>query len=147
MRYLGIDYGLKRVGIALSDETGTLSFPKEILPNTEDLAEKIAELCREEEIGAVVMGESRNFKGEENPVMGKISAFKTELERKIKIPVHLEQEFLSSHEASKRADESAAAAQKRGDGRAGRNPKAKGPVDDYAAAIILQSFLDKQRAK
>src|SRR3989344_9616212 len=68
MRYLGIDYGSKRVGLALSDEDGTMGFPHATVANTPRLIDELCALIAKENIGAAVIGESRNFHGEENPI-------------------------------------------------------------------------------
>lgn len=124
MRVLGIDYGTKKVGLAISDEEGRISFPHAIIPNTSDLAERIAKVCAKENIGAIVIGESRDFDGAPNPVMKKILPFKKKLENKLALPVFLEPEFLTSKQARNIQEGSAT-------------------TDASAAAIILQSYLDK----
>ena len=56
MRYLGVDYGSHKVGLALSDECGTMGFPHAIVPNTRELAGDLAALVAEQSVGAVVIG-------------------------------------------------------------------------------------------
>ncbi len=68
MRYLGVDYGSSKVGLALSDEAGTMGFPHAIVPNTPRLADELCALIAGENVGAVVIGESRNLQGGENPM-------------------------------------------------------------------------------
>ena len=53
MRYLGIDYGSKRVGIAISDASGKIAFPREVLPNDKNLLTRIADLCAKEKVEAI----------------------------------------------------------------------------------------------
>lgn len=125
-RILGIDYGSKRVGIALSDETKTIAVPYAVLPNDRNLFRDIKEFCEAREVKSIVMGESRDYKGNPNPIMKQITAFKAELERDLQMPVHLEPEFMTSEHA-KRAE--------------GEHPL----LDASAAALILQSFLDKDK--
>ena len=55
MRYLGIDYGSKRVGLAISDEGGTMAFPYKIIPNNMELVDAIHNICGAEEISAMVL--------------------------------------------------------------------------------------------
>jgi putative Holliday junction resolvase len=126
MRFLGIDYGQKRVGIAVSDSEGKFAFAKAVFPNNNNLLESIKKVCDEQKIGTIVIGDSKNFKGEPNDIMKKIEPFKKELENKIGLPVFFEPEFYSSAEAERIQ---------------GRNEM----LDASAAAIILQSFLDKQK--
>lgn len=123
-RFLGLDYGTKKVGIAVSDEAGSMAFPYAVIPNTRDLVEKIGEIFTKENISAIVIGESRDFGGMPNPVMKKILPFKKKLEEKLGFPVHLEQEYLTSKQARNIQEGSAL-------------------TDASAAAIILQSYLDK----
>lgn len=127
MKVLGIDYGTKRVGLAISDELGTMAFPYAVIPNAGDLAEKIQALCVKENIGAVVIGESRDFGGAPNPVMKKITPFKKKLEEKLGPHVYLEPEYLTSKQARNIQEGSAL-------------------TDASAAAIILQSYLDKLKS-
>ena len=63
MRILGIDYGSKRVGLSLSDESGSMAFPLKTIVNSESLMEEIEEICKEKEVKLVVIGESKDFKG------------------------------------------------------------------------------------
>ena len=137
MRYLGIDYGSKRVGIALSDDGGSLAFPREILENDKKLIEKIKKICAEEEIRAIVIGVSYNEKGEANRIMEKIEPFKIILEKETGLKVFEEKEFFTSSEARKIPGKII--------GRASRKPESGRSVDDKAAALILQRFLDKNK--
>ena len=125
MRYMGIDFGSKRVGIALSDESATIAIPKAVLPNDRTLFGEIKNLCAGHRVKAIVIGESKNFKGQDNPIMKDITFFKGELERGLHLPVHLEPEFLTSFEAARTHGDSPL-------------------LDASAAALILQSFLDKK---
>ena len=130
MKLLGIDFGRKRVGIAVSDEEQKIAFPKAVYPNDKKLIERIAEYCEENSVSGIVMGESKNFKGEANPIMRDILKFKTNIEKATSLPVFMEPEFMTSAEAEKmRAEED-------GCGKM---------LDASAAAVILQSYLDKTK--
>lgn len=126
MRYIGIDYGSKRVGVAISDEEGKLAFPKGVLPNNRYLFTEIKNLCSKE-VGGIVLGESKDYQMKDNAIMEKIRRFKVELEQGIGIPVYFEPEFMTSHQASRFQQEKDLL------------------LDARAAAIILQSFLDRQK--
>ena len=128
MRYLGIDYGIKRVGIAFSDETGEFALPFSVLPNNDALLVAIAAICRDKNIGLIVLGESKNFAGEDNPIMKNIREFKIRLEKETGLFVHFEPEFFTSVEAGRIQ---------------GKNAK----LDASAAALILKSFLEKRNYK
>ncbi len=128
MKSLSIDYGTKRIGVALSDEGGTLAFPKEILPNRRDLFEKLKEIIKEENVSSIVVGESLDYAGEANKVMREISEFVEKLKADFSLPVHFEKEFLTSVEAR-------------------RYHKNGEKVDASAAALILQRYLDRINKK
>jgi putative Holliday junction resolvase len=133
MRYLGIDFGSKKVGLALSDEAGQMGFPHGILPNDGRLIDEILSLVERKGVGAVVMGESRNFTGEENPIARDAKAFAQLLERRSGISVSFEPEMLTTQEARRGFD-------------GVREPGAgRQEVDASAAALILTSFLTKQQ--
>lgn len=128
MRYLGIDYGTKRVGVAVSDEGGRLAFPYAILENSKGLVGEVKAICVKEGVTDIVVGESMNYKGQPNIVMEEIQSFVAELREAVAIPIALEREFLSTQQARFFQAE-------------------KEHVDDSAAAIILQSYLDKKNVK
>lgn len=124
MRYLGIDYGSKRVGLALSDEEGKLAFPYVVLENKSDILERVKLIIEKEKVEKIVIGESKNFQGEENKIMLDIKKFADDLKEAVGKEVFYEPEFLSSHQAVQIQ---------------GKNSE----LDASAAAIILQSFLDR----
>lgn len=126
MRFLGIDYGTKRVGIAVSDDDGRIAFPNDTFPNDRNLEEKILNLCKEKNIGLIVIGESNNFQGEENPIMPEVKKLAEVLKAETKLPIVMEPEFLTSAQASRIQGE------------------VEG-IDASAAAIILQSYLEKMK--
>ena len=101
MKYLGIDYGEKRVGLAVSDNDGKVAFPKLVLENNSDLFNKTSSFCVENKIEAIVVGESKNYKGEDNKISPQIISFKRELLKIIKLPIFLEPEFMSSMQVEK----------------------------------------------
>ena len=125
---MGVDYGTKRVGVALSDEGGTMAFPCAILENGKGLVGEIKNICAKEGVEQIVVGESLNYQGSPNRVMKEIDNFVAELTEMVAIPVALEREFLSTQQARFFQEE-------------------KKHVDDSAAAIILQSYLDKKNSK
>lgn len=136
MRYIGIDYGTKKVGIALSDENGTMGFPHAILPNDPSLLSAVSAIIAEKEVGAAVMGESIAFDGSENPVAHEAKAFASRLTDATGIAVSWEPETLTTREA-RRMHEPAEKT---------RKPSSKEAVDDSAAALILTSFLSRPKS-
>jgi putative Holliday junction resolvase len=140
MRHLGIDYGSKRIGIALSDQEGSMAFPKAILPNDLSLIGSIEKICREEEIAAIVLGESHDLSGKPNKIMGSIEEFKHNLEVQLDLPVYFQKEFMTTIEARGRAGKEINNARK--------TTQAKQSLaDSKAATLILQRYLDKKNNK
>lgn len=135
MRYLGVDYGTKRIGLSLSDEEGRIAFPHGVIESNRDALSAIAALIKEKNVGAVVMGESKNFKNEPNDVMEDIEQFKADLAEVAGVPVKYEPEFFSS---------AMAAHQFTPDGSRKQAPSQE-KLDAAAAALILQSYLDRKQ--
>ena len=140
MRHLGIDYGSKRVGLALSDESGVLAFPYKILKNDMSLLDEVHNICGQEEISAIVLGLSHDLSGEPNKIMGSIEEFKRNLETELDIPVYFQKEFMTSIEARGREGKERFSARKNA-------KETKEAVDASAAALILQRYLDKKNQK
>lgn len=140
MKLLGIDYGSKRVGIALSDEGATFAFPHTILPNDMMLLDMVHNICGTEEVSAIVLGESHDLSGKPNKIMGSIEEFKRNLEAELDIPVYFQKEFMTTIEARGREGKESNNARK--------TVKEKSdPADAKAAALILQRYLDKKNQK
>ena len=147
MRYLGLDYGTKRIGIALSDEKGRMAFAYGVIANrrTEKVSAEIKKICAENSVGQIVLGKSLNYKGELNPIMAEIEPFKTVLEKETSLPVIYENETLTSAEARRPLEglrKRPAVLSKRKSPE--KEKKAGMKVDASAAALILKSYLDKK---
>lgn len=136
MKHLGIDYGQKRIGIALSDEAGKVAFPKTVFTGGRETLSKIHKLIKEEGVGAVVLGESRDLSGAPNPVMEDIEQFKTDLAELCGLPVHYEREFFTS---------ALAARQFAPEEKSRKQHPDQAMLDASAAALILQSYLDRNK--
>jgi putative Holliday junction resolvase len=141
-RFLGIDYGTKRIGVAISDENGTLAFPKKIVENDKNTFEKFRDIIKKENISEIVVGESVDFSGKLNVLSGRIEVFILELSEKFKLPIHKQKEFLTSVEARK------IGSSKKDFNSSQSHSKLKqiksGRIDASAAALILQRYLDKK---
>lgn len=124
-KLVGIDFGTKRVGVAVSDESGSVAFPKTTLANDRALIPTIATIIRAENASSVIIGESHDMNGKDNSVMTAVRSFVDELEKVIAVTVHYEPEFYSSREA--------------------RREGQQGSVDAQAAAIILNSFITRTK--
>lgn len=137
MRYLGIDYGSKRVGLALSDESAMMAFPYKIVPNNMELLDTIHNICGVEEISAIVLGESHDLSGQPNKIMGSIEEFKRNIEAELELPVYFQKEFMTTVEARGREGKEMNNAKKVA------KDKQVG-ADASAAALILQRYLEKK---
>ena len=137
MRYLGIDYGTKKVGLALSDENAQMGFPHSIVPNTPRLLADVLALMAKEGVTAVVIGDSRDYSGRENAVAAGAQALGALLAERSGLPVFYEWEGLTSAEARRQNDSEEKT----------RAPKARVDVDSSAAALILTSYLSKQKTQ
>ena len=136
MKYLGIDYGTRRIGVAVSDDSATFAFPLgTVLAGPKAFAE-VMELARENSVALAVMGESNDYNGKPNPVMEEAHAFARELEG-AGLAVHFEPEFMTSAQAARQYE---------GDHGRGARPNQDG-LDSAAAAIILQSYLDRYKKR
>ena len=124
MKRMGIDYGAKRVGIALSDDGGTMAFPKVVLPAGPSLVTDLKDIVEKEKVEEIVLGESKDFSGKENLIMVEIHDLKSKLETAFNIPVVFEPELMTSMEAQHIQ---------------GQNDMS----DASAAAIILQSYINR----
>lgn len=125
MKYLAIDYGKKKVGIATSDDGGEMAFPCMVIENNKNLLIEIKQLCKELKIGAIVMGESLDQNGKPNIIAKDARAFAVQLEDVLDLPLSFEKEWMTSVHARAMQE-------------------GKEIVDDSAAALILQRYLDKK---
>ena len=124
MRLMGIDFGTKKVGIAISDGEGTMAFPKSVVPNDGALLEALADMVQSEGVGVIVMGESFNLEGNPNPVMSDVSKMAALLTSKLGVPVVFEPEVFTTKQAE-------------------RIQGSTELTDASAAALILQSYIDR----
>lgn len=119
---MAIDYGTKRVGLALTDESGQFALPYAVWPNDSDLLEKILELKDREGSEKIIMGESKDFKGSDNPIQKDIEEFKRKIEER-GVEVVLHPEIFTTVEARQLQGQTKM-------------------TDASAAALILKSFID-----
>ena len=141
MKYMGIDYGTKRIGIAVSDEGASIAFPKTVIQNTPTLLNDILDIIKKESVQEIVVGKSMDTSGNRNIIMDDIDAFVEELQKLSGKMIHMEDErftshFLKSFDFSKSIEKPITR---------DRNKKQTGQtIDAQAAASILQRFLDKK---
>ena len=136
-RYLGLDVGNRRIGVAVSDELGLMAHPVLTLERRsskrEDLR-SLARLCRRFEVAGIVVGNPLRLNGGPSPQALKTQSFAAELGQLTGLPIHLWDERLTTHEAHHALYESGHKRQQH-----------RRVVDQVAATIILQSFLDAQQ--
>jgi len=133
MRVLGVDFGLRQLGLAVSDPTGLLATPLRSLriSTVRDAPAAVAAVAVEIEAAAVVVGVPLGLEGEEaRPEVRRVERFAKALRRESGLPVHLVDESMSSREAEERAPR-------------GRRGSAGEAAHAAAAAVILQRWLDR----
>lgn len=133
-RVLGVDYGDSRIGLAMSDPIKIIASPFKTIRNegNEKCLQVFQSLIKEKDVEAIVVGLPIGLKGQETVQTKKVREF-VNLLYALKLPIHLEDERLSSVSAEKSMIQQNI--------KTGHN---KGLIDQRAAAIILQQFLDKQ---
>ena len=131
MKLIGIDYGDKKVGVAISDAEGLMAFPKGVFPNNLILMKEIKDIVISQKVEAIVVGESKGNDGHDNPVMRGARQFAKDLEWETGLPVHFEPEFYSSSEARLLKEQATG--------------KPEAMVDAEAAAVILNSYITRSR--
>ena len=120
MRYLGIDYGKKRIGIALSDPGGLIAFPHGTMKTLKD----IVALVGKEEPEAIVVGLPISFGGRASEQTREVRAFAARLREAVQLPIAFENEVLTTRIARRHTE--------------------PGKADAAAAALILQAYLDRK---
>ena len=135
-RLLGIDYGEERVGVAISDPTGTIASALDtiLFKSKEDLFQQLKKRIALEDIAGVVVGMPFGMKGQVTAQTETVQKFISELRSQLSVSVNSADERLSSVEAGRVLREQ------------GHQPsRNKAMVDSTAAAIILQSYLDGKK--
>ena len=137
MKILGIDYGAARIGLAVSDEDQTIAFPHSIVTPAEVFA-SVNTICVQEKIALIVVGLPFNLSGKPTKETQEVAEFILQLKKAVAVPVMSEDERMTSILAEALAGEK----KKK---RLGAGTKSAVAVDDVAAAMILQSYLDRQK--
>jgi putative Holliday junction resolvase len=134
MRALGVDYGTVKVGLALSDELKILASPYKVIPSTASLAEDVAAIVEENGVDLIVVG-MPYYDGAETGTTAKVRAFTERLRTLVAVPIYFWDESFSTRFARSRMIDAGVRKKKR---------TARGTSDTWAAAIILQEFLDNR---
>lgn len=135
-RFLGLDIGSRRIGVAVSDELGLTAQPVLTLERRSNRREdlrSLARLCRRFGVVGIVVGNPLHLSGESSPQAARNQAFAAGLGELTGLPIHLWDERLTSHEAHQILYEAGHARQKH-----------RKVVDQVAATLILQSFLESR---
>ena len=137
MRILGLDHGTRRIGVAVSDETKTIATPLEYIAmdSMAQVIERLQELIREKDVELILIGLPRNMNGSYGPATERVQEFIASLQPHITTPVKTWDERLTSVMANRALLEGNV-----------RRDQRKQKVDQMAAAILLQSYLDSRPA-
>lgn len=143
MKYIGIDFGKKRIGLAVSNEEGTLAFPLRTLENNSDVISELVSLVSKESITSIVMGKSLNAQGTENLIQRDIRILCSKIKDQLPdLAIFHQDERGSSIAAAAHLYGKDNIANKKWTAKA--NAKKREHNDAHAATIILQRFLDKE---
>ena len=133
MRILALDHGTRRIGVAVSDETKTIAQPLEYIPAEPfaEFLERLKKILAEKEISFILIGMPRNMDGSYGPAAQKVETFVAVLKTAVTVPIKTWDERLTSTMANRVLIQGNV-----------RRDKRKEKVDQMAAAILLQSYLD-----
>jgi putative holliday junction resolvase len=134
-RILAIDYGRKRIGLALSDELGLTAQPLSTLSRTNrrnDLR-RLREICRVHGVTQIVVGHPLHMTGETGPMADEAARFASRVKKELGIEVELQDERLTSWEAKQTVVES--------------KTRKRISLDDVAAAVLLRDYLEQKRSR
>ena len=138
VRIMGLDIGDRRIGVAVSDGLGLTAQPLFTLHRTSSTREdirSIARMVRKHGVAEIVVGLPLHISGEESPQAAKTRKFAEELAERVQLPMHFRDERLTSHAADELMKQRGLDSHDR-----------KAMVDQVAAALILQDFLDSETA-
>lgn len=132
-RVLSIDFGLKRIGLALSDPLKTFAYPYKTIENNNLLLKNISDIIKEKNVSTIILGNPSDEKTSKTSIVKEIQKFKLSLQKMISIPIIEWDESFTSIIAQDKILESVNRKSKR---------KEKGMIDRFSASVILQEYLD-----
>jgi len=135
-RILGIDFGLKRIGLALSDPLRIFAYPFMTIPNDDKLWQKLLQIIKDNSVEKIVLGYPLRFNREKTHITDDVIDFKDKIIKKSNLEVILWDETFTSEIAQRNIILSVNKKSKRKD---------KGIIDRNSASIILQEYLDQKR--
>jgi len=127
-KFLGLDFGEKKIGLAIADTETKIATPFKIIANDDAIFKQLREICEQEKIARIIVGVPLGLQGIKSKQYGEVLCFINKLEKEIKIEVEQQDENLSSRYAKNLLKET----------------RAKKLDDAVAAMIILQSYLDER---
>lgn len=133
-RILAIDYGEKRIGIAITDPLNIFAYPLITLNNNQKFWEEIKRIIQDYCVKKIIIGNPIKESGKDSRILPQIIKLKEELKMKFKLPVELFDERYTSHIAKQRMIESETSRSKR---------QKKGLLDKNSAAVLLEDYLRK----
>ena len=133
MRILAVDHGEKRIGLAISDTTGTIANPLSVVQHVSRAidAAQVATIASEQEAGLIVIGQSFNDDGRPNLAGRRAARFAEALQGQTDIPIQMWDESFSTQQARTARIQMGVSRKQR-----------SGHLDEIAATVILQSYLD-----
>jgi putative Holliday junction resolvase len=132
---LGIDYGTKRIGIAIGNTSIGVAVPKDILIHDDHFFDKLQSIIDADEVTELVVGIPQSFSGQTNKQQQRVEEFITALQRHIALPIHRVNEVASTNIVRQQE-------RKHGRRERGQRKTHDAYVDAKAAAVILQSYMD-----
>ncbi len=138
MKMMGLDWGEKRIGVAISDALGIIAQPFTVIEETDYSIriDKLREIIKENDVREIIMGIALNLKGESGESAKKTEELAGKLSQELNIPVHLQDERFTTKEAERLLISFDFSRKKR-----------KKTRDKLAAQMILQTFLDKKKCR
>ena len=136
MRYLAIDYGAKRTGLAICDPAETVASPLAVIEGQKDLLKRIADVVKAENVEAVVLGLPLNMDDTAGSQAKLVFGFAEQLEKVLNVPVHFQDERLSTFDADEKLSATEFSRKKK-----------KKRLDAIAAAEILEAFLEQKKSR
>jgi putative Holliday junction resolvase len=135
IRILAVDYGRKRIGLALSDELGLTAQPLEafVRRNRRNDSRRLREICRKHAVAHILVGHPLHLTGEAGAMADEAERFANRLQKELGIEVELLDERLTTWEAEQTMEETKSSWRRR-----------RGPLDDVAAAILLRDYLERK---
>lgn len=138
MRILGLDPGTKRIGVAVSDELKMIATPLECLPAEpfRAVVARLQQLIQDRQVERIVVGLPRNMDGTYGPAAARVQEFVAALQQNLQVPIQTWDERLTTVLADRFLRQGQV-----------RGAQRKAKLDKTAAALLLQSYLDAQRAR